>query len=181
MTSGTDNTGIEGEKIMNLEIEKKFLITGIPGDVDSYRHYEIEQGYICTSPTVRIRKRDNEYFLTVKSKPVNGIKPSETLINDEYEINISKEAYEHLLQKVDSTPLSKTRYLVPLDGGLTAEVDVFRGRLSGLQFAEVEFPTAEAAEHFKKPSWFVKDVSSDKRYRNSYLAGLKEYNEEEFL
>jgi len=155
-----------------LEIEKKFLITEIPGDISDYKKYEIEQAYLCDMPTVRVRKRDDEYFLTIKSKPV-GKAVETTLVNEEYEIPISADAYDHLLEKADYPPLSKTRYLVPLDGGLIAEVDVFHGSHEGLRFAEVEFPSLEAAEGFVKPLWFTEDVSSDRRYRNSELSKQK--------
>ena len=45
----------------------------------------------------------------------------------------------------------KTRYLVPLDGGLTAEVDVYEGALDGLLTAEVEFADEAAAHAFAAP------------------------------
>jgi CYTH domain-containing protein len=164
-----------------MEIEKKFLITEIPGDKEAYRHYEIEQAYLCSSPTVRIRRRDDEYFLTVKSKPAKDkAGKGNTLVNEEYEINIPKEAYEHLYTKIDGDSLAKTRYLVPLAGGLTAEVDIFKGRLLGLQFAEVEFPDIRTAEEFVMPDWFVRDVSGDRRYRNSEIIKLDKYDEKYF-
>ena len=45
----------------------------------------------------------------------------------------------------------KTRYLVPLGGGLTAEVDVYEGELDGLLTAEVEFADEAAAHAFDRP------------------------------
>ena len=64
----------------------------------------------------------------------------------------------------------KTRYLVPLDGGLTAEVDDYEGALDGLLTAEVEFPDEAAAHAFDAPAWLGEDVTGDKRYANRALA-----------
>ena len=44
-----------------MEIERKFLISStedLPFDPEEFPCREIEQGYLCTSPVVRIR-RDN--------------------------------------------------------------------------------------------------------------------------
>ena len=64
----------------------------------------------------------------------------------------------------------KKRYLVPLEQGLTAEVDLYEGSLSGLMTTEVEFPSLEAAEQFVPPEWFGRDVSGEKAYKNTSLS-----------
>ncbi len=51
-----------------MEIERKFLITELPENLEQYPFHLIEQGYLCTAPVVRIRKQDEEYYLTYKSK-----------------------------------------------------------------------------------------------------------------
>ena len=47
---------------MGMEIEKKFIPTDLPKDLDSYEHHVIEQAYLNTAPVVRIRKQ-RRYFL----------------------------------------------------------------------------------------------------------------------
>ena len=49
-----------------MEIERKFLIPkeNLPDDLAPYPCHRIEQGYLCTSPVVRIRRQDDDYFLT---------------------------------------------------------------------------------------------------------------------
>ena len=69
--------------------------------------------------------------------------------------------------------LTKTRYLIPIDDGLTAELDIFEGRFAGLILVEVEFDSVEQAESFTPPAWFGKEVTYDKRYHNSYLSRLE--------
>jgi len=64
----------------------------------------------------------------------------------------------------------KRRYFVPLEGGLTAEVDVYDGELDGLVTGEVEFPDADAALAFEAPEWLGRDVTEDPRYANQKLA-----------
>ena len=52
----------------SYEIECKYLIHTIPFDLKEYAFHDIEQGYLCTEPVVRIRKQDDTYYLTYKSK-----------------------------------------------------------------------------------------------------------------
>ena len=46
-----------------MEIERKYLVSGIPDNIDSYPCRFIEQGYLNTAPVVRVR-RDNAISLT---------------------------------------------------------------------------------------------------------------------
>lgn len=41
----------------SYEIERKYLVKQVPEHLDSYAFHEIEQGYLCTEPVVRIRRR----------------------------------------------------------------------------------------------------------------------------
>ncbi len=150
-----------------MEIERKYLVRELPADLDSYPHVEIEQGYLCTSPTLRIRRMGDAYILTVKEK-VRGT--TSAIVNREEEFSLSADKYNLLKSKCDGNFVSKTRYRIPLGGGLTAELDLFHGPHEGLRLVEVEFPTTEAADRFTPPAWFGPDVSTDPRYRNSYLA-----------
>ena len=51
-----------------MEIERKYLIHKLPENLDTYPYKKIEQAYLCTEPVVRIRKQNQEYFLTYKGK-----------------------------------------------------------------------------------------------------------------
>lgn len=160
-----------------MEIERKYLVRDLPDDLDQYEHYEIEQAYLCTSPTLRIRKMGDAYILTVKEKINNS---SSAIHNREEEFSLSEQTYNHLLSKCDFGRVGKTRYRINLrqqlgDGayeGLIAELDIFHGRHRGLMLVEVEFPNTQVANNFVPPSWFGEDVSSDYHYRNSYLASM---------
>ena len=49
-----------------MEIERKFTIKQLPDNLDSYPFHHIEQGYLNAAPVVRVRKEDDEYYLTYK-------------------------------------------------------------------------------------------------------------------
>ena len=160
-----------------MEIESKFLIDdSLPFDLSSLEKKEIEQAYINRKPTIRVRKQNNRFILTVKFP--TELDDGEVLCNEEHETFIDEETYERLKNKRDGNVIVKTRYICPLEpfecGGkeirVSAEIDVFHGVLEGLRFAEVEFPSIEAAEAFVPPVWMVRNVSSDKRYKNGHLS-----------
>lgn len=163
-----------------MEIERKFLVNEIPKKLDDYKQFEIEQGYISTNPTIRIRKINTRYILTVKSKFAVCKSDGDPIINNEIECEITEKEYEALKEKISGDLLRKNRYIIPLEQGLKVELDIFQGRLSGLVFAEVEFASVEEANNFKKPAWLGKDVSDDRRYRNSEIVKLERYSEEYF-
>lgn len=148
-----------------MEIERKFLIPTLPQNLDTYPYHLIEQAYLCTSPVLRIRRKDDKYIFTYKG---GGL-----MAREEAEFPLSKEAYEHLKPKADGNIISKKRYLIPLEDGLTIELDVFDAPFDWLQMAEVEFPSEEAANAFVAPDWFGEDVTMDGRYHNSYLSSMK--------
>lgn len=149
----------------NTEIERKFLIKEIPFSLDSFTVRIIEQGYLCTEPVVRIRRDNEKYELTYKSKGL--------MTREEHNMPLTKEAYEHLVSKVDGRLIRKKRYMIPFENELVIELDVFEGDLSPLILAEVEFPDEESANSFIAPDWFGEDVTFSGKYHNSYLSILK--------
>lgn len=147
-----------------MEIEKKYLLKELPV-LENYEYHKIEQAYLCTSPVVRVRREDENYYMTYKG---GGM-----MSREEYNLPLNKEAYEHLVKKADGNVISKTRYLIPLEcDGLIAEVDVFDAPFSPLVMAEVEFATEEQANAFAAPEWFGEDVTFDGRYHNSYMSRM---------
>ncbi len=145
-----------------MEIERKFLPRELPDDLTQFTFHKIEQGYLCTSPVVRIRRSDDDYYLTYKS---GGM-----LAREEYNLPLTAEAYAHLKPKADGRIIEKTRYLIPLDDKLTVELDVFAGDLAPLILAEVEFSSEDEANAFVPPEWLGEDVTFDRRYHNSTMS-----------
>ena len=145
-----------------MEIERKYLVRKLPENLEQYNKKEIAQGYLCTEPVVRIRRSNDDYYMTYKG---DGL-----MVREEYNLPLTKEAYDHLRPKIDGLLIAKTRYLIPLDGKLTAELDVFEEDLNGLVIVEVEFNTVEEANAFHAPDWFGEDVTNSGKYHNSYLS-----------
>ena len=152
-----------------MEIERKFLVAHLPS-LEDCRSEKIIQAYISTNPVIRIRQMGISYFLTVKSQG--------HIMREEFEMPITKEQFDSLWKKVEASPIEKTRYFVPLEQDLTAELDVYEGHLKGLSTVEVEFSSLDLANHFMPPSWFGNDISLDHRYKNNNLAhyGIPKYS-----
>ena len=146
----------------NIEIERKFLVKKIPDNLDTYERIDMTQGYLNTDPVVRVRKENDDYVLTYKG--------SGLLSHSEYNLPLNKEAFEHLLKKCDGIIISKSRYKIPIENNLTAELDIFKGDLDSLKLVEVEFGSVEEANNFIPPEWFGEDVTTDGRYHNSYIS-----------
>lgn len=145
-----------------MEIERKFIPKYLPDNLDSYEHHDIQQAYLNTSPVIRIRKQDEDYFLTYKG--------SGMMSREEYNLPLNQKSYFHLLTKADGNIITKTRYLIPLFNSLTAELDIFHDIFDGRLLVEVEFNSIEDANSFIPPEWFGEDVTYDKKYHNSNMS-----------
>lgn len=145
-----------------MEIERKYLIKQLPEHLDSYPHDIIAQAYVCTCPVIRIRRKNDDYILTVKSEGL--------LAREEVEMPLSRESFTHLSAKTDGIIIEKTRYKIPESHGYLIELDIFHGSYEGLIMAEIEFPDIDSANSFKAPGWFGPDVTMDTRFHNSSLS-----------
>jgi CYTH domain-containing protein len=148
-----------------VEIERKFLVDALPEGLDDARADRIEQGYLAVHADgveVRVRRRAGRSTLTVKSAPGE--------VRVEEELPIDDRRFEALWQLSAGRRISKTRHLVPLGSGLTAELDVYHEDLDGLLTAEVEFPSRAASAAFVPPAWLGRELTGDPRYANQSLA-----------
>lgn len=150
-----------------MEIERKFQIDldCLPFALKDHPSSVIEQGYLAVSTAdareVRLRKRNDEFSLAVK----NG----EGRARGEGEVTLSAEQFQTLWPFTDGQRIEKTRYAIPL-GELSAELDVYGGRHSGLAVVEVEFPDDAAADVFEAPQWFGNEVTQNREFKNQHLA-----------
>ena len=152
----------------NREIERKWLVKNIPSELDGYDCLFIEQAYLSSSPTVRVRRENDSFYLTYKaSKNWEG---ESDISHTEYNLPLDEESYKHLAEKRDGNLITKKRYIIPLENGLKAELDVFEGKFAPLVIVEVEFDSEDEAVKFSAPDWFGEDVSHDYHYKNAYMA-----------
>lgn len=148
-----------------MEIERKFLVAAVPDGVRLQDGVAIDQGYLAVGEDgaeVRLRRAGARLMLTAKS--------GAGLVRAESEIELDDGQFEALWPATEGRRIEKTRTVIPLGGGLAIELDVYRGALSGLIVAEVEFPSVDAANAFELPTWFGAEVTDDARYKNRRLA-----------
>jgi adenylate cyclase len=146
------------------EIERKFLLTKPPLDIDRYPHKQIDQGYLAITPdhtTVRVRRLADTYYLTIKG---DG-----NIARTEVELEITQAQFKALWSLTTGKRLEKVRYYIPLDNH-KIELDIYEGALRGLVTAEIEFNSKAEAQSFQPPNFFDKEITMDNRYKNSSLA-----------
>ena len=148
----------------NREIERKFLVKQLPEKLKRRRHYPIAQGYLASEPGgrhVRLRKKGKTASLTFKV--------GRGAHREEREVKLSPKQFAALWPGTAGRRLRKLRYEIPWRN-LLIEIDVYRGKHSGLVVAEVEFPDLATCREFKPPRWFGREVTGQKRYSNVRLA-----------
>jgi len=147
-----------------VEIERKFLVEQLPNGLESFPSREIEQGYLAITDDVevRVRRYGQESFVTVKSSG------DESRVEEEIEIDGRR--FDSLWPLTEGRRVEKRRYRIPAGDGLTIELDVYHGRLTGLVTAEVEFGSRADADGFAPPAWLSREVTDDPRYKNKRLA-----------
>lgn len=150
------------------EIERKWLVDKekIPYDLNKAMDiYDIQQTYICFDPEMRVRNYNNgqSYEFTIKTNLTE-----DGLIRDEINMDITQEQYENLIEKKECFTIHKTRYNV-YDNGQVMAIDIFHDELDGLAYMEIEFKSKEDSDNYETPSWVIKDVTSDVRYKNGHL------------
>ena len=150
------------------EIERKWLVDKekIPYDLNKAMDiYDIQQTYICFNPEMRVRNYNNgqSYEFTIKTNLTE-----DGLIRDEINMDITQEQYENLIEKKECFTIHKTRYNV-YDNGQVMAIDIFHDELDGLAYMEIEFKSKEDSDNYETPSWVIKDVTSDVRYKNGHL------------
>ena len=131
-----------------MEIERKWMVKGWPEKpFPLLFEYRMRQGYLSVTPTVRIREEsrsggDTDYILCFKS--------SGTLARKEIELSISEDKFRQLEDLIQLPLIPKIRrtYLLP-DGSHLEVNHVDEGQKTEFWYAEIEFPTVEAALSWK--------------------------------
>ena len=158
-----------------VEIEDKYLIGNFkPHDVPvPYEVINIDQQYLIHKQhgiEERVRKRtwldSSSYFHTIKSPGPNGGR-------FETERHISKKEYQTLLLRRNQTKnvIQKRRFCF-LWNNQYFEVDIFLGKLSGLQLMEIEHTLLNTVTDLPPFITVLKKVTDDAKYKNSNLATL---------
>ena len=185
---------------MGQEIERKWRVRRLPEDYQQFPSKILEQAYLCQNPTLRIRKEssniggeeegsifsgeeEGSIFPGKEEAGISEGKEQEEYIfcykgrgrlsREEYNLPLTKEAYETLIGKTEGRVIRKFRYAIP-HGPYTVELDIFQGELEGLCYAEVEFSSEEEALSFQPLDWFSEELTGERGYSNAELSFAKE-------
>ncbi|MGI8684639.1 MAG: CYTH domain-containing protein [Acidimicrobiales bacterium] len=148
---------------MTTEIERKFLVTDLPGADVLGPGSQLRQGYLAEDGDVQVRVR------VAGQSAVLTVKAGRGLVRTEVETVLTIDEAEALWPHTEGRRIEKVRHR-PDIGGLVADVDVYGGLLAGLVTAEVEFPSAAEAAAFEPPPWFGRDVTDEAGWDNASLA-----------
>ena len=143
------------------EVERKFRVASVPDDVGAGA--ALRQGYLAIDGDVEVRVRDEDGACTLTVKGGAGLERAEV------ETAIDADQFAELWPLAGDRTIEKVRHRLPL-GDVTAELDLYHGRLDGLAVVEVEFPDRGAAESFSPPSWFGEELTGRKGWSNASLA-----------
>lgn len=148
----------------NTEIERKFLIDGFPKDLPLLEQATVWQGYISTSPVVRIRKKQTDtnasYRLCFKGEG--------TLVRKEIEMDISAEQFEALSFLLKVPCIRKDFRVYALPDGWRLECSLVEADTKdAFYYAEVEFPSVEQAENFIPPAFLGEEKTQDGNFTMS--------------
>ena len=158
-----------------LEIERSFLLRGLPALPAGAEVWRIAQGYLPDDARERLgvegRLRRVEHP-DGRIEHIHTVKQGFGLVRTEVERAIDVEEFERLWPFTAGRRLTKTRHRVPAEdgSGLTWEIDRFDG--IDLVLAEVELPSAETVPGIPPwlQGWIVRDVTEEPEYRNSRIA-----------
>ncbi len=134
------------------EVERKFLLTGLPPLEDAEGSVEIEQGYL---PGERLIERLRRIESPDTVELVRTVKEGSGLTRLEVEEPVTRGVFDQFWPLTEGRRLRKRRYRIP-EGDLVWEIDEFLDR--DLVLAEVELPgpTSEIAI----PGWLRPHVTS---------------------
>lgn len=155
------------------EIERSFLLRGMPPLPSGAEIWRIEQGYLAqdarSGPEGRLRRIEHGDG-TIEH--VHTVKRGFGLVRSEVERRIDAAEFDRLWPSTEGRRLVKTRHRVRTDdgSGLVWEIDRFEG--IDLVLAEVELPSAETVPSIPPwlEDWIVRDVTEEPEYRNSSIA-----------
>jgi CHAD domain-containing protein/CYTH domain-containing protein len=157
---------LDATNARSLEIERKYLLRGLPPMCEGRPSMKLDQGYLPGERLIeRIRRKrsgDDETY-------VRTVKLGEGIARTEVEEACTKAVFEQLWALTKGKRVRKRRFTIP-DGALVWEIDAFDDR--ALFLAEVELPTIDTEAPL--PEWLApyveREVTDDPAYVNANLA-----------
>lgn len=149
-----------------LEIERKYLLRGLPPLPSATTTVTIAQGYL---PGRRLIERLRTEHDGRRLRRWRTVKVGQGLVRTELEEPCSARLFDAMWPFTEGRRVHKRRHRV-VAGDLTWEIDEFTDR--DLVLAEVELPQAEAAAPLPAwlAPWVVREVTDEPAYVNAVLA-----------
>lgn len=145
------------------EIERKFLIDAFPDDLPLLHIQRVYQAYLSLEPEVRLRRAEQDGQDAARSLT---IKSGSGLVRREVRIDLSREQFDALAELIPQPFISKDYRVYRLPGGLELECSlVDEGTDTAFLYAEIEFPSVEAAKAFPPLPLFKQEVTENPAYR----------------
>jgi CYTH domain-containing protein len=151
-------------KYARVEIERRFLLDGVPDGADVVAVNEIDDRYL-EATRVRLRRMAHvggatQFKLTQKVPEADGGARQGALTT-----MYLSEAEHAAFARLPAAGLRKSRLSIAPYG-----VDVFHGELEGLYLAEAEFDTMEDAAALVPAAFCRAEVTTDRRFTGGALA-----------
>lgn len=139
-----------------MEIERKFKLDAFPEHLPLLHASQVEQGYLSTTPCVRIRSKKTEDAVDYKL----CIKGQGTLVREEVELSLDEDRFTRLKNLLHGEMIRKDYRIYQLPDGRKLECSLVDGGTeNAFLYAEVEFPTVEEANAFVPPAFLGEDVT----------------------
>ena len=147
-----------------MEIERKFKLDAFPEHLPLLHASQVEQGYLSTTPCVRIRSKKTEDAVDYKL----CIKGQGTLVREEVELSLDEDRFTRLKSLLHGEMIRKDYRIYQLPDGRKLECSLVDGGTeNAFLYAEVEFPSVEEALAFQPPEWLSNEVTEDSYYSMS--------------
>lgn len=154
-------------KAGEVEIERKFLMTGFPDNVlELIYKADVQQAYISVEPEIRIRgilymDGDTDFCRTEKSEGgIARLENEEVLRMEEYNEQIEA------IKKLGMEPITKDYRVYNLDGKRILEVSKVDDKF---YYGEIEFKSVLQARMWRPDrrlsEYILEDVTDDDRYK----------------
>ncbi len=153
-----------------IEIERKYLLSGVPRFPANAQVIKIEQGYLqADDDDAHVGRVRRSTFDDGRVICKHTVKRGSGLVREEIERELTDEQFADFWPQTEGRRLTKTRHVLTI-GDVVWMIDVFDQ--IDLVIAEAEVPTVDTPS--PAPAWLepliVREVTEDPAYTNANLA-----------
>jgi CYTH domain-containing protein len=154
------------EKIAQIVFRRTFLTEGLPGEMTpANSHLQLFDNYI-EGTRIRLRKirlpETREW-----TRSLEQIVPDEAGRFGFSQIVLNETEYD-VFQRFEGREIRKNRYFYET-AGETFEIDIYLGKLWGLNIAAVYFESEEDRNDFEPPDFAVLEITADEFFNGANL------------